>query len=73
MTPVEWIRRMVEANREALQQMPFPPGLAEYVEELVQSGQTEQIIAMMKMSFLLGLQQGAREEPPLPPRARIQA
>ncbi|MCS7057399.1 MAG: hypothetical protein NZ849_01575 [Meiothermus sp.] len=74
MTPVEWIRQMVEANREALQQMPFPPGLAEYIDELVKAGQTEQIIAMMKMSFLIGVQQGARsEEVSLPPRVRIQA
>ncbi len=74
MTPLEWIQRMVEANREALQQMPFPPGLAEYVDELVKSGQTEQIIALMKMGFLIGIQQGSRsEERPVPPPNRIQA
>jgi hypothetical protein len=74
MTPLEWIQQMVEANREALQQMPFPPGLAEYVDELVRSGQTEQIITLMKMGFLIGLQQGARsEEIPAPPPKRIQA
>lgn len=74
MTPLEWIQQMVEANREALQQMPFPPGLAEYVDELVKSGQTEQIIALMKMGFLMGIQQGARsEETPAPPPKRIQA
>ncbi|MGK0619618.1 hypothetical protein [Meiothermus cerbereus] len=74
MTPVEWIQQMVEANREALRQMPFPPGLAEYVEELVRTGQTEQIIALIKMGFLIGLQQGARSEPvPATPPVRIQA
>lgn len=74
MTPVEWIQQMVEANREALRQMPFPPGMAEYVEELVRTGQTEQIIAIIKMSFLIGVQQGARGEPlPTRPPARIQA
>ncbi len=65
---------MVEANREALRQMPFPPGLAEYVDELVKSGQTEQIIALLKMGFLIGVQQGARgEEMPTPAPTRIQA
>lgn len=74
MTPLEWIQQMVEANREALQQMPFPPGLAEYVDELVKSGQTEQIIALMKMGFLIGIQQGTRnEESPVLPPNRIQA
>lgn len=74
MTPVEWIQQMVEANREALRQMPFPPGMAEYVEELVRTGQTEQIIAIIKMGFLIGVQQGARAEPvPTTPPARIQA
>ncbi|GIW25565.1 hypothetical protein [Meiothermus sp.] len=74
MTPLEWIQQMVEANRETLQQMPFPPGLAEYVDELVKSGQTEQIIALMKLSFLVGIQQGARsEQVPPPPVNRIQA
>ncbi len=74
MTPVEWIQQMVEANRDALQQMPFPPGLAEYIDELVKSGQTEQIIALMKMGFLIGIQQGARsEETPAHPPSRIQA
>ncbi len=74
MTPVEWIQQMVEANREALQQMPFPPGLAEYIDELVKSGQTEQIIALIKMGFLIGIQQGIRsEERPVPPPIRIQA
>lgn len=65
---------MVEANRDALQQMPFPPGLAEYIDELVKSGQTEQIIALMKMGFLIGIQQGARsEEAAAHPPSRIQA
>lgn len=65
---------MVEANREALRQMPFPPGMAEYVEELVRTGQTEQIIAIIKMGFLIGVQQGARSEPiPAAPPVRIQA
>ncbi|MBO1437507.1 hypothetical protein J3L12_09890 [Meiothermus sp. CFH 77666] len=74
MSPVEWIQQMVEANRDALQQMPFPPGLAEYIDELVKSGQTEQIIALMKMGFLIGIQQGARSlEVPVPPPNRIQA
>ncbi|ADD29236.1 MULTISPECIES: hypothetical protein [Meiothermus] len=74
MTPVEWIQQMVEANREALRQMPFPPGMAEYVEELVRTGQTEQIIAIIKMGFLIGVQQGARSEPiPTAPPVRIQA
>lgn len=74
MTPVEWIQQMVEANREALRQMPFPPGMAEYVEELVRTGQTEQIIAIIKMGFLIGVQQGARAEPvPAVPPVRIQA
>jgi len=74
MTPVEWIRQMVEANREALRQMPFPPGLAEYVGELVRTGQTEQIIALIKMGYLIGVQQGARGELLLTaPAVRIQA
>lgn len=74
MTPLEWIQQMVEANREALKQMPFPPGLAEYVDELVKSGQTEQIISLMKMGFLMGIQQGARtEEVPEVKPSRIQA
>jgi hypothetical protein len=74
MTALEWIKQMLEVNRDALQQMPFPPGLAEYVDELVKSGQTEQIIALMKMGFLIGIQQGAKgEEPPAPLQSRIQA
>ena len=74
MTPLEWIQRMIEANREALQQMPFPPDLAEYVDQLVKSGQTEQIISLMKMGYLLGIQQGVRTEVlPQPGLARIQA
>ncbi|WP_276954178.1 hypothetical protein [Allomeiothermus silvanus] len=74
MTPLEWIQHMIEANREALQQMPFPPDLAEYVDQLVQSGQTEQIISLMKMGYLLGIQQGVRTEaiPAMAPRS-IQA
>ncbi|PZA08495.1 MULTISPECIES: hypothetical protein [unclassified Meiothermus] len=62
MTPREWIQHMIEANREALQQLPFPPDLAEYVDQLVKSGQTEQIISLMKMGYLLGIQQGVRTE-----------
>lgn len=74
MTPLEWIQQMVESNHEALQQMPFPPGLAEYVDELVKSGQTEQIISLMKMGFLMGIQQGVRtEEVPEQKPNRIQA
>lgn len=74
MSALEWIKQMLEVNRDALQQMPFPPGLAEYVDELVKSGQTEQIIALMKMGFLIGIQQGAKgEEPPAPLHSRIQA
>jgi len=65
---------MVEANREALRQMPFPPGLEEYVDELVKSGQTEQIIVLLKMGFLIGVQQGAKsDEVPVAPANRIQA
>lgn len=65
---------MVEANREALQQMPFPADLAEYVDQLVKSGQTEQIISLMKMGFLMGIQQGARTEViPAPAPRSIQA
>ena len=52
---------MLEVNREALRQMPFPPGMAEYVQELVQSGQTEQIINLMKLGFLIGIQQGVAQ------------
>lgn len=74
MTPLDWIQQMLEVNREALQQMPFPPGLAEYVDQLVKSDQTEQVIALMKMGFLIGIQQGASSEefPGLSP-SRIQA
>ncbi|RIH81756.1 hypothetical protein Mterra_02983 [Calidithermus terrae] len=61
MTPLEWIQHMLESNREALRQMPFPPGMADYVQELVQSGQTEQIINLMKLGFLIGIQQGAAQ------------
>lgn len=65
---------MLEANREGLQQMPFPPGMAEYVDELVKSGQTQEIIALMKLGFLIGVQQGGRaEEIPAPQPNRIQA
>ncbi|MDX2006769.1 MAG: hypothetical protein SFU83_15970 [Meiothermus sp.] len=74
MTPLEWIKQMLEANREGLRQMPFPPGMAEYVDELVKSGQTQEIIDMMKLGFLMGIQQGARsDETPAPQPSRIQA
>lgn len=61
MTALEWIQHMLEVNREALRQMPFPPGMAEYVQELVRSGQTEQIIDLMKLGFLIGIQQGVAQ------------
>ena len=74
MTPLEWIKQMLEANRDGLRQMPFPPGMAEYVDELVKSGQTQEIIDMMKLGFLMGLQQGNRaEDAPAAQPSRIQA
>ncbi|WP_272867788.1 hypothetical protein [Allomeiothermus silvanus] len=44
------------------------------MDQLVQSGQTEQIISLMKMGYLLGIQQGVRTEaiPATAPRS-IQA
>ena len=74
MTPLEWIKQMLEANREGLRQMPFPEGMAEYVDNLVKSGQTQEIIDMMKLGFLMGLQQGNHtDESPATPPSRIQA
>ncbi|MER3554924.1 MAG: hypothetical protein C4331_11400 [Meiothermus sp.] len=74
MTPLEWIQQMLSANREALRQMPFPPGMAEYVDELVKNGQVQEVIDLMKLGFLIGVQQGARtEEIPAPRPSRIQA
>ncbi|RIH93408.1 hypothetical protein [Meiothermus granaticius] len=74
MTPLEWIQQMLQANREALRQMPFPPGMAEYVDELVKSGQVQEVIDLMKLGFLMGVQQGARAgEIPAPQPSRIQA
>ena len=75
MTPREWIEEMLKENREALMQMPFPPGLEEFVQELVSSGQTDRIVSMMKLGFLMGIQQGVRAEqsPDLPQPSRIQA
>ncbi len=65
---------MVEANKEALSQMPFPDGMMEYVEDLVISGKTAEIISIMKMGFLMGIQQGAHQgEMNLPQPTRIQA
>jgi hypothetical protein len=75
MTPREWIEEMLKENREALLQMPFPPGLEEFVQELVSSGQTERIVSMMKLGFLMGIQQGVRSDQgqDLPQPSRIQA
>lgn len=74
MTPLEWIQQMLQTNREALRQMPFPPGMAEYVDELVKSGQVQEVIDLMKLGFLIGVQQGSRaEEAPAPQPNRIQA
>lgn len=53
---------MLEVNRDHLKQMPFPPGLAEYVDQLVKSGNTEEIIALMKIGFVIGLQQGSGQQ-----------
>jgi hypothetical protein len=74
MTPREWIEEMLKENREALLQMPFPPGLEELVQELVSSGQTERIVSMMKLGFLMGIQQGVRsDQGQVPQPSRIQA
>jgi hypothetical protein len=71
MTPIEWIQQMIDSNREALGQMPFPMGMTEYVEQLVHSGQTEELINLMKFGFLMGLQQSGMQE--VPAETRIQA
>lgn len=74
MSPLEWIQQMLQANREALRQMPFPPGMAEYVDELVKTGQVQEVIDLMKLGFLIGVQQGHQtEETPAPQPNRIQA
>lgn len=75
MTPSEWIRQMLEANREGLKQVPFPPGMFEFVEELVRQGNTDEIVALMKLGFIIGVQQGsgAADQTPTQPPGRIMA
>lgn len=53
-----FIERMLELNQEALSQVPIPPGLESYVGELAETGQTEVLLSLFKLSFLFGVQQG---------------
>lgn len=70
----EWLEKMLEDNREALQQFPEPPGLEDFVRDLVRSGQAERVLHLVKFSFLFGLQQAqAQARPEASPPPKIQA
>ncbi len=58
----EYLDQMLEGNLEALKKMPLPPGLDQYVAELVQFGRTEQVLGLLKLAFIFGIQHGAGRE-----------
>lgn len=70
----QWLEKVLEDNREALRQFPEPPGLEEFVRDLVRSGQVERVLHLVKFSFLYGIQQGqAQAGLETPPPPKIQA
>lgn len=52
---------LLRQNREALKRLPVPPGLAEFVERLVASGDYEGVMTLLKLSYVLGVQQGVAQ------------
>jgi|GEM_PF-1305408 len=68
MSPRERIEQALKENAEALRQIPLPPGVAEWVAQMVAAGETEQILGLLKLSFLFGVQQGMiQHHPPAAP------
>ncbi|AEB11087.1 hypothetical protein [Marinithermus hydrothermalis] len=55
----ELLEALLEENRELLERLPVPEGLAAYVEELVRAGDGAKLLALLKLAYVIGVQHGA--------------
>ncbi|MFO7545954.1 MAG: hypothetical protein R6W77_10730 [Trueperaceae bacterium] len=79
MTPKEvieaFLREMRASHRDQIDAVALPEGTLEFVEDLIAAGDTETILLMLKLGYLMGLQTGfaaalAGERGPTPPPGR---
>lgn len=54
----EAMERLKAQYGEALRDMPLPEGVPEYVQELMQSGDRDTLLLMLKLSWVFGAQAG---------------
>lgn len=54
----EWLAQMERDYGEQLAEMPLPDGLPEHLSELMETGDRESIIFMLKVAWQLGAQAG---------------
>ncbi len=52
------LEQLKEQYRDQLEQMPLPEGVPEHVAELVGAGKVEDLIFMLKLSWMFGAQAG---------------
>lgn len=53
-----FIRQMKEQNGDEINKLELPPGAYEYVLECIQAGDTETLMFMLKLGYIMGLQTG---------------
>ncbi len=79
MTPKEviatFLREMRASHQEQIDAVALPEGTLDYVEDLMAAGDSETILLMLKLGYLMGLQTGfaaalAGERGPTPPPGR---
>lgn len=54
----EWFEQLREEYGEQLAQMPLPDGVAEHVQQMIDKGDTEGLLFMVKLSWQIGAQVG---------------
>jgi|GEM_PF-2526433 len=52
------LEQLKEQYRDQLEQMPLPEGVPEHVAELVSAGKVDDLIFMLKLSWMFGAQAG---------------
>ena len=53
-----FIKQMKEQNGSEVNKLELPAGTVEYLQELMQTGDTETIMFMLKLGWIMGLQTG---------------
>lgn len=54
----EWFNQLREEYGEQLAQMPLPDGVTEHVQQMIDEGDVEGLLFMVKLSWQIGAQVG---------------